>query len=407
MRVGGVPYRAIFTTGDGTEVRVIDQTVLPHRFETIRLRRPRRRRARHPRDGRSRAPPLIGATAAYGVALAMTADPSDDSLDRTLAVLGATRPTAVNLRWALDAAGALLRELPHGERAGRGVRLRGPALRGGRAHQPQHRRIRARDLPRDRAAKAGAGGGRRSHAERHDPLQRGLARHGGLGHRHRAHVPGPRRGPSRARLGSGDATPPPGRGPHLVGARQARRPAHAGVRRRGRPPDEPRQGRSGHRGDRPDHGPPATSPTRSGPTLLPSPPATTASPFYVAAPSPSIDWTIEDGASIPIEQRDPDEVTRIWGVDEDGVERRVRVVPEGTPGRELRLRRDAEAARHGPWSPSGACARRIAARWGRCSGGSCRLPQKARLRVGHRGRVDDAAGQAARCRRPATGPGAP
>jgi len=53
-------------------------------------------------------------------------------------------------------------------------------------------------------------------------------------------------------------------------------------------------------------------------------------PFYVAAPSPSIDWSIEDGASIPIEERDPEEITRVWGVDEEGVERRVRVVPEGT-----------------------------------------------------------------------------
>lgn len=53
-------------------------------------------------------------------------------------------------------------------------------------------------------------------------------------------------------------------------------------------------------------------------------------PFYVAVPSPSIDWSIEDGDKIPIEERDADEVTRVWGVDGDGVERWVRVVPEGT-----------------------------------------------------------------------------
>ena len=63
-----------------------------------------------------RGAPLIGATAAYGVALAMRADPSDGALDRAIAQLAATRPTAVNLRWALDAAGALLRGLPPGER---------------------------------------------------------------------------------------------------------------------------------------------------------------------------------------------------------------------------------------------------------------------------------------------------
>ena len=53
-------------------------------------------------------------------------------------------------------------------------------------------------------------------------------------------------------------------------------------------------------------------------------------PFYVAVPTTSIDWSIEDGADIPIEERDADEVTRVWGVDGDGVERWVRVVPEGT-----------------------------------------------------------------------------
>ena len=53
-------------------------------------------------------------------------------------------------------------------------------------------------------------------------------------------------------------------------------------------------------------------------------------PFYVAVPSTSIDWTIGDGAGIPIEERAADEVTRVWGVDGDGVERWVRVAPEGT-----------------------------------------------------------------------------
>ena len=115
MKVGGVPYRAIFTGDDGTEVRVIDQTVLPHRFETIRLETAAD--AAHAiRDMVVRGAPLIGATAAYGVALAMRADPSDGALNRAIAQLAATRPTAVNLRWALDAAGALLRGLPPGER---------------------------------------------------------------------------------------------------------------------------------------------------------------------------------------------------------------------------------------------------------------------------------------------------
>ena len=53
-------------------------------------------------------------------------------------------------------------------------------------------------------------------------------------------------------------------------------------------------------------------------------------PFYVAVPSPSIDWDTEEGADIPIEERDPGEVTLVRGVDEAGVERTVRITPEGT-----------------------------------------------------------------------------
>ena len=116
MNVGGVPYRAIFTERDGREVRVIDQTLLPHRFETIRLESTADA-ARAIRDMVVRGAPLIGATAAYGVALAMRGDPSDASLARATAELAATRPTAVNLRWALEAAGALLRDTAPGERA--------------------------------------------------------------------------------------------------------------------------------------------------------------------------------------------------------------------------------------------------------------------------------------------------
>ena len=111
MNVDGVPYRAIFTEGDGTGVRVIDQTLLPHRFETIRLDSPADA-ARAIRDMVVRGAPLIGATAAYGVALAMRADPSDASLETALIQLAGTRPTAVNLNWALDAAGTLLRTRP-------------------------------------------------------------------------------------------------------------------------------------------------------------------------------------------------------------------------------------------------------------------------------------------------------
>ena len=110
MKVGGIPYRSIFTEGEGADVQVIDQTLLPHRFRVRRLRSTADA-ARAISDMVVRGAPLIGATAAYGVALAMRADPSNESLAATVRRLMATRPTAVNLRWALEHAEATLRAL--------------------------------------------------------------------------------------------------------------------------------------------------------------------------------------------------------------------------------------------------------------------------------------------------------
>src|SRR5207247_8255412 len=64
-----------------------------------------------------RGAPLIGATAAYGLWLALRADPSDAALERAFSLLAATRPTAVNLRWALERSRAQVARLPAGERA--------------------------------------------------------------------------------------------------------------------------------------------------------------------------------------------------------------------------------------------------------------------------------------------------
>ena len=101
MKVDGVPYRTIWLAEDGWSVGIIDQTKLPHRFETATLASVEE--AAHAiRAMLVRGAPLIGATAAYGMALAMRADPAEAALDRAYGLLLATRPTAVNLRWALD-----------------------------------------------------------------------------------------------------------------------------------------------------------------------------------------------------------------------------------------------------------------------------------------------------------------
>lgn len=115
MKVDGKAYRTIWVNGDGWSVEIIDQTKMPHRFETVTLRS--LEEAAHAiRAMLVRGAPLIGATAAYGVCLALRDDDSDVAIDRAYEVLIATRPTAVNLRWALDEMRAALRNLPRGER---------------------------------------------------------------------------------------------------------------------------------------------------------------------------------------------------------------------------------------------------------------------------------------------------
>src|SRR5216110_2335314 len=100
MKVAGRPMRTIWLAGDGRTVEIIDQTRLPHELVILRLASAADA-ARAIRDMQVRGAPLIGATAAYGVALAMAEDASDAGLDRAIETLGATRPTAVNLHWAL------------------------------------------------------------------------------------------------------------------------------------------------------------------------------------------------------------------------------------------------------------------------------------------------------------------
>ena len=92
-------------------MEIIDQTALPHRFELLRLET--LDQAAHAiKTMQVRGAPLIGATAAYGMALAVRADPSDASLDAAARELRQTRPTAVNLAWALDRMLGVLRPLP-------------------------------------------------------------------------------------------------------------------------------------------------------------------------------------------------------------------------------------------------------------------------------------------------------
>ncbi|BCM86705.1 S-methyl-5-thioribose-1-phosphate isomerase [Methylobacterium indicum] len=115
MKIDGRHYRTIFPAPDGEGICVIDQTRLPFAFETKTLKS-EAEAAIAIRTMIVRGAPLIGATAAYGLALAMREDPSDANLDGARARLAATRPTAINLAWALDRVAGVLQPLSPGER---------------------------------------------------------------------------------------------------------------------------------------------------------------------------------------------------------------------------------------------------------------------------------------------------
>ena len=246
MNVDGVPYRTIWLADDGETVEIIDQTRLPHDFVVARLTT--LEDAAHAiRAMLVRGAPLIGATAAYGLCLAIRADASDASLDAAYETLIATRPTAVNLRWALDDMRDRLGPLAPGERRAaayqRAAEICDEDVAINRAIGRKRRRA---DPPGPPTVGAG-----RQHT---DPLQCGLAGDRGLGHgfvadlsRARGRHPGPC-------LGRRDAAAQPGASLTRVGAGRPRRAAYGDRRQRRRPSDAARRGRSRHHRDRPHHG---------------------------------------------------------------------------------------------------------------------------------------------------------
>ena len=116
MKVAGQPMRPLRATTARDAVMVIDQRLLPHRLHLVRLDTPQAVFTAI-RDMWVRGAPLIGATAAYGLALQMTQDASDDALVESADWLRQARPTAVNLMWAIDRMLRRLRPLPAALRA--------------------------------------------------------------------------------------------------------------------------------------------------------------------------------------------------------------------------------------------------------------------------------------------------
>ena len=325
MRVGDRHVRSIWLEQDGWSVAAIDQRRLPHDFVVARLQTCDAA-ADAIRSMLVRGAPLIGATAAYGIALAMRADASDTALDRACKALVATRPTAINLKWALDAMRSMLRPLPPSERMAAAY-------------------SRAGEIAEDDIA-----------------INKGIGRHGlGLIEAIAARKkPGERvnvlthcNAGWLATVDWGTATAP------IYLAHDGGVAVHVWV-------DETRprnQGASLTAWELGHHGVPHTViPDNTGGHLMQhgmvdlvitGTDRVTAQgdvcnkigtylkalaahdngvPFYVALPSPTIDFSVDDGIrEIPIEQRGPEEVTHMTGRTADGRIETVRIVPDGSP----------------------------------------------------------------------------
>jgi methylthioribose-1-phosphate isomerase len=115
MNIKGKAWRTIWLAADGWSVEIIDQTRLPHELAIVSLKTVEEA-AGAIKTMQVRGAPLIGATAAYGMCLALRSDASDDAVDRAIALLAAQRPTAINLRWALDEMRNAVRNLPRDRR---------------------------------------------------------------------------------------------------------------------------------------------------------------------------------------------------------------------------------------------------------------------------------------------------
>lgn len=323
MRVAGIARRTIWVDDDGWSVQIIDQTKLPHAFETLRLQTVQDA-ARAIASMQVRGAPLIGVAAAYGLCLALREDPSDASLQRAKALLAATRPTAVNLQWALG----------------------------------QMRRALAEVAPAHRAEAAYA---KAAQMAEEDVLACAVIGRHGLGILRAIHAAHPGRAVQvlthcnagwLATVDWGTALAP------VFAAHDAGIPVHVWV-------DETRPRNQGYltAWELAAHGVPHTvvvdntgghlmqrgrvdvclvgtdRTTRTGDvcnkvgTYLKALAAKDCGvPFYVAAPASSIDWTLDDGVrDIPIEERHPAEIARVHGRLEDGSAGHVTVTPEGSP----------------------------------------------------------------------------
>ncbi|MFE0013288.1 S-methyl-5-thioribose-1-phosphate isomerase [Mesorhizobium sp. NPDC059054] len=325
MNVGGKHFRTIWLNEDGRSVDIIDQRWLPHEFRVVTLSTVEDV-AVAIRDMWVRGAPLIGVTAAYGMAIQMLADASDASLDAAWEKLHETRPTAINLRWALDEMRKLLKPLPVSDRVA--------------AAYKRAAEIADEDVELNRSIGGNGLAIIKEIAARKKPGERvNILTHCNAGW--------------LATVDYGTATAP------IYLAVEAGIPVHVYV-------DETRprnQGAQLTAWEMAGHGVPHTLIVDNAgghlmqhgdvDMVIVGTDRTTANgdvcnkigtylkalaakdndiPFYVALPSPTIDWTVSDGlAEIPIEERSGEEVSYVQGKTETGEIARVRVSPEASP----------------------------------------------------------------------------
>jgi methylthioribose-1-phosphate isomerase len=323
MNVDGRPMRTIWLAEDGRSVEIIDQRLLPHELTVARLQT-LDQAARAIRDMAVRGAPLIGATAAYGIALAVAADPSDDGIARAIDVLGATRPTAVNLRWALEAMRRALMPLPprrrHDAALARAAEIAEEDVAINRAIGEHGLAL----IANARRRKGGAPVDILTHCNAGwlATVDWGTA----LAPIYRAHDSGI---PVHVWV---DETRPRNQGASLTAWE---------LGQHGVPHTVIADNAGGHlmRHGRVDLCITGTDRTiatgdvanKIGTYLKALAARDNNVPFYVALPSPTIDWSLDDGDDIPIEERDPREVTHIAGWTEAGERVEVRLTPEESP----------------------------------------------------------------------------
>ena len=326
MKIDGTPYRTIWLDEqDGWSVRIIDQTKLPWSLDILRLAS--LADAAHAiRSMQVRGAPLIGAAAAYGIALALRQDASTDGLERAAATLAATRPTAVNLRWSLERMLTVLRNTRQAER----VRVAyAEAATVAEEDVAQNAAIGRHGLPLIQAAAETKAAGAAVNVLTHcnagwlATVDWGTA----LAPIYTAHDAGV---PLHVWV---DETRPRNQGAALTAYELGKHGvAHTVI-------SDNAGGHLMQRGDVDLVIVGADRVARSGDaankigTYLKALAAhDNGVPFWVAMPSSTIDWTIEDGVrDIPIEERPQTEVTTITGRALDGTVTTVRVTPGGSP----------------------------------------------------------------------------